>query len=62
VTKAKVDVYRRQGALAVTVGCEPPLPESARSMVATRIAAAVRAVDRHATGIDIGFADYALMS
>src|SRR5688572_7201329 len=51
VMRVKVEVFRRNGALAVIVGCDPPLPASVRSMVGTRIVAALRAIDRTATGI-----------
>ncbi len=62
VTRAKVEVYRRNGALAVTVSCEPALPVSMRSMAGTRIVASVRAIDHHASGIDVVFADEVLVS
>jgi hypothetical protein len=56
VTRAKVEVFRRNGALAVVVGCEPALPASLHAMAGTRLCAALRAIDRHATGIDVSFA------
>lgn len=52
-----VGVYRRHGALSIEVrGCES-LDARTKDIAAVRMLAAVRAVDKNATGVDVLFVD-----
>ena len=52
---ACVSVYRREGALFVSVAAAEELDQATKSMIAVRIVAALRAIDRYARGIDVVF-------
>jgi len=52
---ARVSVYRRKGALFVSVATGSDLDRATKNMVAVRITAALRAFDRYARGIDVVF-------
>jgi hypothetical protein len=55
-TDAHVTVYRRKGALHVSVGACNEVDHPTKNMIAVRIAAALRAHDRYSRGIDVVFA------
>ena len=52
---AHVGVFRRKGALHVAVTPGSEIDRATKNMIAVRIAAALRAIDRHASGIDVIF-------
>jgi hypothetical protein len=54
-TGAQVTVYRHNGSLHVSVGAASDIDHATRNMIAVRIAAALRAIDRYARGIDVVF-------
>ena len=54
-TDANVAVYRRNGSLHVSVGVGSGVDRATKAMVAVRIAAALRAIDRYSRGIDVVF-------
>jgi hypothetical protein len=54
-TDACVSVYRREGALFVSVAAADELDRATKNMVAVRIVAALRGIDRYARGIDVVF-------
>jgi hypothetical protein len=54
-TDARVAVYRRNGSLHVSVGVGSNIDRATKAMAAVRIAAALRAIDRHSRGIDVVF-------
>lgn len=54
-TDARVTVFRRKGSLDVLVKPASELDRAAKNMVAVRITAALRAIDRYSSGIDVVF-------
>lgn len=52
---ARATVYRRDGALLVSVTADQPVDTATKSMVAVRVNAALRSIDRYARGIDVVF-------
>jgi hypothetical protein len=56
VTALLLAVRREHGRLAVEVRA-PHVPQALKDMIAVRVIAALRAYDKHALGIDVGFVD-----
>jgi hypothetical protein len=54
-TDAEVTVHRRNGSLHVSVGAGSDMDRATKAMVAVRITAALRAIDRYSRGIDVVF-------
>jgi hypothetical protein len=54
-TDAHVTVHRRNGTLHVSVRAGSEIDHAARNMIAVRVAAALRVIDRAARGIDVVF-------
>jgi hypothetical protein len=52
---ARVTVFRRSGALDVSVTQASQIDRATKNMIAVRITAALRAIDRYASGIDVVF-------
>jgi hypothetical protein len=52
---ASVTVFRRKGSLDVVVKPGSEIDRATKNMIAVRITAALRAIDHHASGIDVVF-------